>query len=376
MKKIMVVVMLSLVCVSCDRSSHQNTTQKTYTLHATPLHKSLYFTGTLQPLSETTLISPADAILESMHYQYGQRVTKDAVILTLNSAQLQQQYNETLTDYLKAKDSYRIAKAKFSGTSDLWEAGLIPKNTYLSEKSNLNTGQVTLMQATRKLSEMLKKMGDVSDEPLTSLSFSEFDKVRLALTGQHNLIRLSAQNDGILLYPPKSGDDKNQRLQVGVAVKAGQALALVGDLRGIRVEIDIPEVDIIDIKQGMPATIKGLAFGDEPLHGQLAFVNAQASMTNGAGLPSFSAVVEVKTLTPSQQKLVKVGMSASVELTATSINKLMIPISAVEQRAGQSFVKKRDASGKISLHRVVTDEVHEDQVVIKSGLAEGDVIVL
>ena len=232
------------------------------------------------------------------------------------------------------------------------------------------------MQATRKLSEMLKKMGDATDESLTSLSFSEFDKVRLALTGQHNLIRLSAQSDGILLYPPKSGDDKNQRLQVGVSVKAGQALATVGDLRGVRVEIDIPEVDIIDIKQGMPATIKGLAFGDEPLHGQLAFVNAQASMTNGAGLPSFSAIVEVKTLTPSQQKLVKVGMSASVELTATSKKKLMIPISAVEQRAGQSFVKKQDASGKIRLHRVVTDEVHNDQVVIKSGLAEGDVIVL
>ena len=42
-----------------------------------------------------------------------------------------------MTDYLKAKDSDTIAKAKFTGTQDLWGSGLLSKNNYLSEKSNV-----------------------------------------------------------------------------------------------------------------------------------------------------------------------------------------------------------------------------------------------
>lgn len=340
-----------------------------------PLHKTLHFTGTIQPLRESTLTSPMEAVVETMNFHYGQMVKKGDVVLTLNSNELQKQYNDTLTDYLKAKDSYTIAKAKFVGTQELWDSGLLSKNNYLSEKSGVDTARVTLMQATRKLTEMLEKMDDSNTQNLSSLSLADFDKVRKILTSNHNIIRLKAPSDGIMLYPPKSGDDKSTRVSVGSSVKSGQVIALVGDLKGISVEIDVPEIDIDKIHPGMNATISGVAFGKHHLKGKVVAVNAQASNTSSGGLPSFTAVVEVSSLTAEQQPWIKVGMSAAIELSIDSDNQLLIPIAAVKREKGNSIVNLRSAKGSIEKRIIITGPAQADSVVIESGLKEGDVVV-
>ncbi len=371
-----ILVISSLLTACGSSSSPKKITQDTYTVAIQPFHKTLYFTGTLQPLHESTLTSPVDAVVESMPWHYGQSIKKGEVVFTLNSAELQRQYNDTLTDYLKAKDTYSIAKAKFTGTDDLWGAGLLSKNNYLNEKSSLNTARITLMQATHKLSAMLDKMGDARDNELTGLSFAEFDKVRLALTRQHNLIRLKSSRSGVLLYPPKSTAENTPHIMVGSAVKAGQVLALMGDLTGVSVEIDIPEVDITEIKTGMQATVRGVAFGKQALHGELVVINAQASSGNGSALPSFTAVVEVKALTPAQQSQLKVGMSAAVELDINSTDKLLVPLAAIQQKNGKNMVQIQTPDGKTSMQPVTTGPVHNDNVVIESGLKAGDVVIL
>ncbi|HCW6770808.1 TPA: efflux RND transporter periplasmic adaptor subunit [Legionella pneumophila] len=374
--KIFSIASLILMLVSCGSSDKPQTSSlKTYEVKPQPLHKTLHFTGTVQPIRESSLTSPMEAVVETMHFHYGQMVKKGEIVLTLNSNELQKQYNDTLTDYLKAKDSYSIAKAKFVGTEELWNAGLISKNNYLSEKSGLDTARVTLMQATRKLSEMLEKMDDKNTQNISNLSLADFDKVRKILTSNHNLIHLKAPSDGIMLYPPKSGEDKNNRVTVGSTIKSGQVIALIGDLKGISVEIDVPEIDIDKIRPGMEATISGVAFGRHQLKGKLVAVNAQASNTSTGGLPSFTAVVEVNSLTPEQQSWIKVGMSASIELNVESNNQLLIPIAAVKREKGSSVVQVQLAKGKVQKRMITTGAAQADSVVVESGLKSGDVVV-
>ena len=373
-KWLLLVIFSSFMLACGGNTPHKKPVLKTCIVKTESIHKTLYFTGTVQPLQEYTLTSPIDAVVDVVHYHYGQPVKKDQVVFTLNSVELQKQYNETLTEYLKAKDSYSVARAKFTGTEDLWQAGLLSKNNYLSEKSSLNTARVTLMQATHKLSEMLEKMGDGTYRDLSHLSFAEFDKVRSALTGKHNLVQLKSPSDGLLLYPPKGSDDKASRITVGSTIKAGQALALIGDLSGIRVEIDVPEVDIDKIRIKMPAIIHGVAFAKQELKGQLLAINAQASTGNGGSLPSFTAIVEVKALDADQIERVKVGMSASIELAVDTSDKLMVPIAAVGQKNGQSVVNIVGKRGAITQRVVITGAAHADKVVIDSGLKAGDVI--
>lgn len=353
--------------------------QKTSVLHrftvsAQTSHKNLHFTGTVQPLHESTLTSPMEAVVETMNFHYGQLVKAGEVILTLNSNELQKQFNETLTEYLKAKDSYTVAKAKFAGTHELWNSGLLAKNNYLSEKSNMDTVRVTLMQSTRKLGEMLEKVDEKNAQKMSTLSLADFDKVRSILAAKHNLIQLKAPRAGILLYPPKAGEDKSARITVGSSVKSGQVIALIGDLSGISIEIEVPEIDISQIHSGMQATISGIAFGKHPLQGTLVAVNAQASSTSN-GLPFFTAVVEVKSLTREQQRWIKVGMSAAIELSVDSGMQLAIPIAAIKREKGQSVVRVQNAAGVIEPRIVTTGAAKADTVVVETGLHEGDVVV-
>ncbi|WP_298623831.1 efflux RND transporter periplasmic adaptor subunit [uncultured Legionella sp.] len=374
--KLIIGILFTISLMACgSHEKEKNTELNEFKVTPQPLRKTLHFTGTIQPLRESTLSSPMEAVVESMNFHYGQMVKKGDVVLTLNSNELQKQYNDTLTDYLKAKDSYSIAKAKFVGTQELWDAGLLSKNNFLSEKSGVDTARVTLMQATRKLTEMLDKMDDKNSQNLSSLSLADFDKVRKILTSNHNIIRLKAPGDGVMLYPPKSGDDKATRVTVGSTVKPGQVIALIGDLKGISVEIDVPEIDIDKIRPGMSATISGIAFGKHRLKGMLVAVNAQASNSSGGGLPSFTAVVEVKYLTPEQQPWIKVGMSAAIELNVDSDNQLLIPIAAVTREKGNSIVNLQLAQGTIEKRIITTGPAQADSVVIESGLKEGDVVV-
>ena len=370
------IAFITTLLTGCSGSNQADKHSKqTYTLKQEAVHKSLHFTGTIQPLQESTVTSPVDAIVETMNFHYGQMVKKGDIIVTLNSSELQRQYNETLTDYLKAKDSFSITRAKFTGTQNLWDAGLLSKNNFLSEKSSLDTARVTLMQSTRKLTEMLEKMDDSGNEALSRLSIAEFDKVRQALTGKHNLVYLKAPISGVLLYPPKASDDKAGYLTVGSSLKAGQVFALVGDLRGISVQIDVPEIDIEKIRTGMKARITGVALGNQNLQGKLVAVNAQATTASGNALPSFNALVEVTRLTIAQKPWIKVGMSAVIELLVEGEKQLLVPIAAVRQEKGSSVVSVKEADGSFKTRRIVTGSAGVDKVAVAAGLREGDVVV-
>ena len=373
-KILLILLSLFTLLLSCSSEIEKKKTAETYVVKTEPVNKTLYFTGIIQPLQESALTSSMEAVVETMHVHYGQPVKKGEVILTLNSTELQKQYNDNLTEYLKAKDNYTIAQAKFRGTEDLWHAGLLSKNNFLSEKSSLATARISLMQATRKLTEMLEKMENGSNQDLSSLKIEQFERVRQALNGKHNRIQLKAPSDGILLYPPKSPDGKTGKLSVGTVLKAGQVLALVGDLTGVSIEIDVSEIDIDKIHTGMKAKVTGVALGKQVLNGELVAVNAQASNSLNGSLPSFSAVVEVKALTEEERAWIKVGMSATIEIAIDEEQQMLVPIKAVKQKKGQSIVKLQLKDGSLQPRVITTGSALTDKVVVLSGLTKGDVV--
>lgn len=360
--------------VVIKRALKKESSQNTYKVTEQALHKTLHFTGVIQPLNESTLSSPIQAVVETMNFHYGQLVKKGDLILVLRSNELQKQYNAALTEYLKAKDSYSVAKTKFVGTQSLWDSGLISKNNYVNEKSALDIERMTLMQATRKFTEMLDKTDEHNIQNLAELNLADFYKVKQVLKSDHNLIHLKAPNDGVMLYPPKSSDDKGAKITVGSTVKAGQVISLIGDMQGIKVEIDIAETDIDKVHTGMDAIISGVAFGKHQLKGKLISVNAQASNMNHGGLPTFTALVEVQALSQEQQTWIKVGMSAAIELAVASEHQLFIPIGAIKREKGQNTVSIQLAKG-IEKRIVTTGTVQADSVVIESGLKVGDLVV-
>lgn len=372
-KMLLVLIVIGLSACSQNQSKPKKPRDSMYTVKKASMHKTLHFNGIIEPISQTSLISPVDAVVEKVVHPFGESVKKGDIVWVLHSAELQKQYNDSLTDYLKAKDNFLIAKAKFSGTQDLWQSGLVSKNAYLSEKSNLDTQQVNLEQSRNRLTSLLKKMDSEQTESLSQLNLNEFDKVRRALAVNHQRITLKAPVHGLVLYPPK-GSDKDQVLSVGAAVKSGQVVALIGDLSGVRVSIDVPEVDIDQIHRGMKAKVTGVALGKEVLNGEVVAVNGQAVNSN-SGLPSFAATIEVKKLTPEQMQRIRVGMSAMIDLTFEQNEALTVPIQAVHQKQGQAMVTVIE-KGKQQERPIKTGSAQQDKVVVLSGLRDGEQVIL
>src|SRR5215218_3898607 len=97
----LLLILLSLLLISCGKTVEKKNSGITYVVASKPIHQTLHFTGTVQPLGESTLTSPMGAVVERMNFYYGEQVKKNDVVLTLNSSELQKQYNELLTEYLK-----------------------------------------------------------------------------------------------------------------------------------------------------------------------------------------------------------------------------------------------------------------------------------
>ena len=362
-----------LMLLACSKQKVLPNVAKTYAVKTSTVHKDLHFSGIIQPIKEYEITTPMTAVVKTVHYQYGQALQKDQVVFTLFSMDLQRQYQEKLTSYLKSKDRYSILRSKFHGTETLWKEGLESRNNYLNEQSTLVIARIAFIQDLRQLSDLIAKTEEGESQDLAKLSFTEFDKVRLALNSQHNIISLKSPNTGVLLYPP-SDDSTQTRMNPGRTVKANQVLGLIGDLSGIRIEISVPEIDISDIKIGMPAIIRGVAFGRQELHGSIVAINAQAS-ANNEGLPSFMAVIEVPTLTADQKSWIKVGMSAEIELLIKNRDKLLVPTAAIKSKTGQTWVTVKTPNGKTSPRSVITGTVDNDQVVIIGGLSVGDEVI-
>lgn len=372
-------LLFSMTLLSCGHDKQEKKEQEKTQVHEVKgktLKSTLYFTGEVLPLNEQAVTSPVDATVKTIVHNYGQHVDKGETIIILDSQQLQKEYQEALTAYLKAKDTYDTAKSKFVGTKDLWDAGIIPKNTFVGDKSALDNNHVALFQARRKLEIIIKKIDPDKLKTMLELDVSEAEKIKKELETKYNIIELKAPQSGIVLQPPKSGG-KEGELSVGSQIKAGQVVALIGDLNGIAVNIKVSEIDIGKLKQGLHARVKGVAFADHKLQGTVVRVNNQASSAAGSsgGLPIFNARVEVNKMSEAQQKVIKVGMSAAIEVDFKSVKVILVPIDAVYQDKGKTYVNVQTADGKSKPTMVTTGATSFNDVIVKSGLKPGDKVV-
>ncbi len=362
---------------SCKEKVKVKKIIKSYTVTKQHNSDELYFSGTIEPIHIEAVVVPADATIVERHFNYGVYVQKGTSLATVNSPQLQRDYDDSLTSYLKAKDELEIAKAKFAGTQKMWDVGLVPRNTYKSEKSALYTNEISYMQSKNKLIEMLSHSEKVSMKDFENLQLTDFRKVRQALGKHLNLIPLISPATGIALKPSSDSDSAVTDIKVGSQVKQGDVMVLIGDMKGLAIDIKVAEINIDKIRPGMKATVTGVAFPDDELEAEVKTVNAQAISESGSsgGLPMFQATIEVPEITAEQRKLIKVGMSAKVSVAVSYKDSLTTPIKSIFQHKGKTYVHVRLGNGKVVRREIVTGAPTDDMVIVESGLKEGDVVV-
>ena len=255
--------------------------------------------------------------------------------------------------------------------------GFKTQNEYQEAKSSLNNQNVQFIQALYELSQSSKKK-DFDPDKITKLELSDIESIEKALQMKYDFLTVESTEDGVALMPSGSHGGSSETVEVGSQLKYGQVITTVGDLSGFSLHILVSEVDIGMIKVGQRAQVSGAAFPGIFLNAEVTKVDKQASteMGSGGGLPSFNVHLDVKHVTDEQREVIKVGMSAKIQLLIEKKSAIEVPIAAVMQDDdGKTVVVKKTQKGFETIE-VVTGQTKQKTVEIKYGLKAGDVLVL
>lgn len=374
-KIIVVIAVLAILFTRCSRQpSIKNGHLESIAPHS--VSSTLYYSGTIQPLRSLVLTSPVDGVVVEMPMQYGEAVEPGNLVFMLSSAKFLSDYKTALMTYIKAKSDFNTSKAQLGEGEFLHKNLLISDDDYKMKQANYYSNRLVLLQAKDALESLLEQM-DIKDIDLLNLSISDIDKIDKAMHLQKKSenLRILAPAVGVLLAPAKNDDD-TKKVAKGDAVKQGDVLAVIGDMGGVSVRIKVNELTVNQLKVGQKVKVSGIAFPDDVLDGVINRVDRQAESAS-SGIPSFAVEVTVPKLTAAQQKVIHVGMSAKVEINLSDDARMMIPVAAIIEKGGTSFVKKYDRqSGQIKEVQVRTGKSTPDAVVVLAGLNAGDKIVV
>ena len=375
MKRISAMLMLSLLLSACSREPSLKHAHYV-TVEAQSVSNTLFFTGTISPLSLQVIPSRVDGVVIDTGFQYGDLVKTGGPLFSLSSGKFLSDYRSAILDYVKAKNDFEQNKTQLNETEFLHKNLLISDDDYHSKKSSYYASQLAYMQAKESLTVFIQQM-NLKDVNILNLSIADIDKITQAMhvqSSSDNMI-VTAPASGTILSPIKTDQDNNKQVNKGDVVKQGDVLAVIGDLSGVSLNFKVNELTINQINAGQPVIITGIAFPDITLQGKVSRVDKQGLSASG-GLPTFNVQVSA-VLTPAQQKVIHVGMSANIQMNLTDPPAISIPITAINETNSQTLVTIYDAqTGKLKQVPVQTGKTSETSVMITSGLKAGDRLVV
>jgi HlyD family secretion protein len=375
--KLLFILLLAIVQGGCSREP-KRTGSHLVTVERQSFTHTLYYTGTIQPLKSVVVAAPTDGVIMDMSFQYGEVVKPGQPLFLLSSTKFMTDYKAALLQYVKAKSEFNNNQTLLSESKFLHKNQLISDDDFKMRQGNFYAAQLALMQAKDALGELMRQL-DMKDKSknLYNLTIADIEKINEAMHLQvnSNSLRVVAPSAGIVLFANKS-EEELKKLMKGDAVKQGDAMAVVGDMSGVSVRIKVNELTVNQLQPKQKVTITGIAFPEDSLQGEIKWVDRQGELSS-SGQPTFTVDIVVPALSPKQRQAIHVGMTAKIEIHVEEAPQLMVPIAAVKEKNGASYLTAYDEKKHIS-HDVLISagKTTVDSVAILSGIKPGDHIVV
>lgn len=374
------VIICGLMVAGCGKHGNQQDSELDASIVTVEKRENklmLPYSGKISPIRVVAVTTPEEGTVAKMNFVYGQKVEKNQLLMTIHSPKLETDFHDAVTNYLKAKDHYLNSQASIEGAQALFDEKIIAKKEFINEKSQHENNELAFVDAKFKLEKILEYVPGF-DRSIEQLSIGDVGRIRSIFAKTLDDIVIKATASGIVLFPVHVAGEEgttNSELDVGAAVKKGQALMSIGDLTGISVDFEIGETDVNRIKPGLKAMVMSTSHPNLSLRGVIKDVAVQAkSARNGGESANFPAKVVVENIKPEIAKELRVGMSAKIMVQIEGKPEIMIPINAVHVNKGKRFVTLVDAKQQHSEREVQTGRTTQGEVVIAQGLKAGEKI--
>ena len=298
-------------------------------LSRVPLGRRIPVSGSMKPTLQATLRSKVPAEVAAIHVAEGQRVSAGQVLVSLETADLRARVDAQRAGVAEARARLDLARKNQRNHHALLEKAFISQNAYDSVHNTVQVAEANLQSAQAQAAIAERALADA---------------------------RIRAPFDGIVA---------KRWVNVGDKVSADMPVALVVDLARMELEAPVPVSEIPYVKVGQEIVFAVDGFPDRSFRGAVERVNPSAE--------TGSRAIHVFVTLPNADGSLKGGMFASGTLaTSTGGEVDVIPISAVLEEGGQSFVYVV-RNGKVERRSVVLGhrDLERGVVTVREGLERG-----
>jgi membrane fusion protein (multidrug efflux system) len=299
------------------------------TVELRSLVNSIPFSGSLAPVTQTTVKSRVAGDLVRVLVREGQGVSRGELLAQVDTADLQSRLDAQEAALAEARARLDIAQKNRENSQQLLRQKFISQNAYDTTQSTYDASDASMRSAQAQLRIARKAMDDAA---------------------------IRAPFDGIVARKMANAGEK-----VGID---SPLFALV-DLGRMEIEAPAPAAEVPAVRIGQPASFRVDGFGDRVFVGRVERINPVTE----PGSRSITLYISVA----NRDGALRGGMFAKgqivVERTAPAA---VIPATALRGEAGQSYVFTIE-DGKIGRRavKVGATEPQQGLVEVKSGLEPG-----
>jgi membrane fusion protein, heavy metal efflux system len=291
--------------------------------------------------STVRVFTPFAGIVRKLPVEVNQSVRKGATLAEIQSPD----FGQAQADARKAESDYRRAELNLNRVRDLFEHGAAPRKDLEAAEADDASAQAERDRAARKLA------------------------IYGATTG--------STNQDFFLPSPLTGVLVERNVTPGQEVRPDQMLAnlpqfvaplfVVTDPTKLWVLLDVTEMHLPLVRQGLPLIIRSKAFPEQVFKGHLDVV--------GDSLDPTTRAIRARGNVENEDKLLKAELYVTVEVPDTAPVSLQVPSKALFLRDNQYYVFLETGLGQYQRQMVKVGSEREGKVAILDGLQTGQRLV-
>ncbi len=323
----------------------------------------------------------------------------------------QRQIDKLQSDIDEAKDQMNLSKQTYEASETLVKKGFETTGKLDQDRLNLNSktkrlealnAQLdilliydlvkeekrfsnTLSEAQSKHSRMIKE-GENRIQKAEAQVKSNQAKLDLAkeelesLVEQIALTTITSEVEGYVLYPRGNRNSRNNRpIEPGATVTRDQTLMRIPIMNDMKVDIEVAEHFISDLKLGQKTIITIDSLKDQTFAGTvsaIALLPKQENSWLGASVQKYEVVIDVDDA--ALPSTIKPQISASAEIILDELkNVLSVPIQAVHTVQGKQVIYvRKGGSAEYTERKITIGKMETNFIQVLDGLVEGEEVLI
>ncbi|WP_044890343.1 efflux RND transporter periplasmic adaptor subunit [Myxococcus hansupus] len=289
--------------------------------------------GNLQARTAAAVRAEVGGTILDINAQQGQVVKKGEELARIEDATLKDQLIAATAAVRTARSALQVSEAELERSAKLSKAGVVTQRDF-------ERAQLTLEQAKGQLAEARSRQ---------ALAKEQLARARVVA--------------------PFAGVVSERQASAGDVVQPSAPLFTVVDPRTLRLEASVPAAQLEQVRVETPVEFHVTGYGDRSFRGVVERINPVVDPATGQ--------VRIYVAIPNTDLQLLAGLFAEGRVASRAEQALAIPIDAIDDTGTEPSVLRiqQGRVQRVNITLGMRDEVSR-QVQVRSGLEDGDVVVL